>query len=257
MLGLHHRSSLLALFFLSAACGDGNAGGGLGGMYGEVSEDAAPNVFAREYCHLLLSACDCTTAQQIFSSTSQCESAMAMQLEADFAEAQAAGLTYDPTCMGEYVNLFTQELGCRTRTELTPTVAVSIDAPTCKVHYGTGVEGDSCENHYTAFGDTCEPGLQCLGTCMAFAPQPVNKAIGEACDPTTDLCELGSYCDGSVCIAQPRRRRGVQPRSTVSARAAVRDGRRRHRGHLRPTAGAGRAVRVGTVRLRRRELLRG
>lgn len=203
MLGLLHRSLVLVVpcFALAIACGEDTPG--VGGVYGDVPQGSAPHTFAREYCHLLMSACDCPTPQKIFSSVSQCESAMSMQLESDFAEAQAAGLAYDPECMGEYVNLFTQELGCSTRTELTPTVVVSINAPTCKVHYGEGVVGDPCTNHYTAFGDTCEPGLLCQGTCMALTPQPVNKSVGEACDPATDLCELGSYCNGIVCIAQP------------------------------------------------------
>jgi hypothetical protein len=193
-LGLRCRSLLPLLF--AAALGCGNDGGG-GGLYTSIPEASAEQTLARELCRLMLERCDCTTPQQIFASVAECTDAYAAQLEMQFAEAKAAGLVYHPECMAEHVNFYVQTVACTTQSELTDEVFTQLNSPPCKVHSGTGQEGDACMPYYQALGDDCDVGLQCLGTCMVVV-ELVAKVEGEPCDLQTDRCEPGTACLASA-----------------------------------------------------------
>jgi hypothetical protein len=137
----------------------------------------------------------CGCSRQIFGSVDHCADAMEVQLEDDFAEARAAGLTYDAECMAEQVNLYTVEFECSTLSELTQGNLVALDIPTCKVYSGTAQLGEPCELFPTVFADTCAPELVCLGSMCAMGfPERNDRAQGEACDIQTDLCEPGTAC---------------------------------------------------------------
>ncbi|MCA9704418.1 MAG: hypothetical protein KDK70_01065 [Myxococcales bacterium] len=163
---------------------------GPGQEYTSIPEQDAGRTFGRELCYLMLDGCDCS--RQFFS-MDQCVDAMIDQLDQSFAEAQAAGLVYDPVCMAEYVNLHTQQLGCSTLSELTGDVLGALDVPPCKVHSGQGQEGEACQMYPLAMGDDCAPELRCLGTCMVV-PTLTARVEGEVCDPQTDRCEPGTAC---------------------------------------------------------------
>lgn len=182
--------SLVVWLGLAAAPG---CGGG-GGDSGPVPAERAPGKLGDVLCRLMLEQCDCARVQEIFSSLDMCSDGYAAQLEMYFAEAQAAGLEYHPECMGEYLDFYSQTIACSTRTELSSEVIFQLEAPPCKVHSGAAAAGEACTNDYQALGDSCVQGLQCVGgMCMEFKV-PTPKVEGEACDPQTDLCELGTLC---------------------------------------------------------------
>jgi len=187
--------SLLLLSLLAAApsCADG---GGGDGTYTSIPEASAERTLAHELCRLMLAECDCTTPQQVFGSLAECTDAYAAQLETFFDEARAAGLVYHPECMAEHVNLYTQTIRCSTQSELTTDVFTQLNSSPCKVHSGSGQEGDACLPYYQALGDDCDVGLQCLGTCTVVV-ELVTKREGEPCTLQTDRCEPGTACLGS------------------------------------------------------------
>ncbi|MCA9651822.1 MAG: hypothetical protein KC501_18045 [Myxococcales bacterium] len=189
------RSFALALssFALVAGCSDG--GGGGGHEYGPIAEPDAGRTLGGELCRLMLEQCDCPRSQEIFGTFAECSQATADQLELYFDEAQAAGLTYHPECMGEHVNLYTQTIQCLTLDELLAGgFGSALSNPPCKVHSGDGQEGDPCTSYYQAMGDTCAQGLQCLDVCTAIPDEVVTRQEGEACDPQTELCATGTAC---------------------------------------------------------------
>lgn len=187
-----HALLTLALA-LGTGCSDGSGGGG--GVYSSVPQQNAGQTLGGELCRLMLDRCDCQQPQEIFASVSECSNAMSAELDAHFAEAQAAGLTYHPECMAEHINLYTQTIQCSTLSELLDDPALMLlDASPCKVHSGGGQVGDACTPYYQALGDTCAQGLQCFETCVEIPDDVVIRAEGEACEPQTEVCESGSAC---------------------------------------------------------------
>lgn len=188
--------SLLVLPLLVAALGCPSDGGG-GGLYTSIPEESAERTLAHELCRLMLERCDCPTPQQLFGSLAECSDAYTSQLEQQFSEAKAAGLVYHPECMAEHVNFYTQTIGCSTQSELAQGVLEQLSLPPCKVHSGSGQEGEVCMPYYQALGDDCDVGLQCLGTC-AVVVELTAKVEGEPCTLQTDRCEPGTACLGSA-----------------------------------------------------------
>jgi hypothetical protein len=184
---------VLALFAVAPSCSDD----GLGGPYTSIPEEDAGRTLGHEMCRLMLSECGCTRSQQLFDSVEECTDLYADQLATYFDQAQAAGLVYHPECMAETVNFYTETVGCSTQSELTTEVLARLSAPPCKVHSGAGQEGDACMPYYQAFGDDCDVGLQCLGTCTVVV-ELVPKVEGEPCTLQTDRCEPGTACLGSA-----------------------------------------------------------
>jgi hypothetical protein len=161
---------------------------------GPIPAEEAPGAFGEALCNLQFEQCDCTRVQELVGSIEFCANAYATQLAMYFAEAQAAGLEYHPECMGEYIDFYTQSIGCSTRSELTGELLTKVQVPPCKVHSGSAVVGETCTPYYQAMGDSCAQGLQCLGgTCMAIVA-PVRRTEGQQCNPQTDLCEEGMLC---------------------------------------------------------------
>lgn len=192
MLALSRSARTLCLSpLLVAALGCPGEGGG--GPYTSIPEQDAGHVLGSELCRLMLHECDCTTPQQVFFSSEHCTNAFADQLEMQFAEAKAAGLTYHPECMAEHVNFYAETVRCTTQSELTQDILTQLNAPSCKVHSGPGQAGDPCMPYYQALGDDCDVGLQCLGTCVVV-PEIIHKVEGDPCTQQTDLCEAGTFC---------------------------------------------------------------
>lgn len=175
-----------------SGCGDSGAGGG---PTGPIPAEEGPAALARAVCRLTLETCGCQLPGGVELSVETCESFYASQLTTQFAEAQAAGLTYSPECMGEYIDLLEDTVGCKTLSELTLEVQQQLDTPACKVHSGPGVAGEPCVFNYQAYGDSCAQGLQCNGLeCIELPPAPTRRREGEACEFVVDDCEPGTAC---------------------------------------------------------------
>lgn len=179
---------------LVTACGDGDGGGnasGTGPVDGDpVPADQAPEEAQQTFCGAW-TECDCATFSDRYASQAECESEIAAALEDDLAQAAAAGLTYDPECMGDLLATY-DAFGCRTLDEL---IADADDfarfAQICKVFYGDDQAGTPCEEPPSLSGDSCARGLECEdGTCIVR--QLVDK--GQPCN-SGDLCD-----DGAVCV---------------------------------------------------------
>jgi hypothetical protein len=183
------KSWMLLLALTLASCKNGGGGGG------SVTQDDAPAAFAALLCQLM-ETCDCSSST--FQSHEECVDAITMESEAGFAEAEAAGLVYDPECMAEYLSAL-EDIGCATVSEL---VAESdpetSSVASCKVLSGTATEGEACTSYYqTVYGDSCAQGLFCTGDTCSNVLNPIVKQIGETCDQPGEVCEDGAICTNS------------------------------------------------------------
>jgi hypothetical protein len=205
----NRRLGALALalaFAASAGCSSSDESGGAPGpaTYTSVPRGDAARVVAETTCGLWIDRCKCRFVP--FPSKASCLSSATSFQEQQFQQAESAGLTYDPECMAEIANHLNHTIGCRPLSEM---LDESPNDVPCKAFYGTGQEGDACERFDVAYGDTCAPGLECLGTCMPAQPEPTPRKEGEACDPLTDLCEAGTQCSHAgdpptlICVRQP------------------------------------------------------
>ncbi len=186
-------SLVLSLSLLVPGCRD-DSEPPYGQEYDSIPEASAEHTLAREMCYLMVEGCGCPEIP--FFSMTLCTNALTDELAAEFADAQAAGLEYQPECMAEHVNLYTQQIGCATLTELSnTTVLQELSVPSCKVHAGTVQEGEPCTQYPNALGDDCAPGLRCAGTCFAV-PETTPRLEGESCGEPGDLCEPGTACQG-------------------------------------------------------------
>jgi hypothetical protein len=194
-------SSMLLLVLALAGCKTDEDGQ----EFGNVPQSEGPATYANFYCDVL-AACDCNFP----TSGDACVSAATSQFQSAFDEAAAAGLTYHGECLGDYLE-YIDSLGCATISALIadPDFA-EFDIYGCKVFSGTAAEGEPCMAYYEVFGDSCQQGLACFGdTCtMISTTPPPTKAIGETCDPQSEVCEEGGLCttvDGTTytCVALP------------------------------------------------------
>ena len=97
------------------------------------------------------------------------------------------GLFFDEDCPLQR-SAFVDALDCATSWESGPI------SPACKLHFGTGAPGDSCELSPTADGDNCERGSFCLsGICRETRQR---ATLGDFCSPDIDRpCEDGLICE--------------------------------------------------------------
>lgn len=178
---------------LAIACGDGGGdgdGSGTGPVDGDpVPEDQAPDEAQQTFCGAW-AECDCATFSDRYVNQAACESEITAALEAELAEAQAAGLSYDADCMGDLLATY-DAFGCRTIDDI---IADADDfaayAQICKVFYGDDAAGMPCEDPPSLSGDSCQRGLACEdGTCI------VRRIVaeGDPCEPS-DLCDGGAVC---------------------------------------------------------------
>lgn len=183
----------LLVFGLAIACGDGSGDGdgGSGPIDGDpVPPDEAPEAAQQTFCGAW-AECDCAKFNDYYASEAACEAEITAALEQELQEAEAAGLTYDPACMGDLLALY-EAFGCRTFDDL---IADADDFArydtVCKVFHGDDAAGTSCTTPTDLSGDSCEQGLECDdGTCVV----PVIIAKGA-------MCESGDECaDGAVCV---------------------------------------------------------
>jgi hypothetical protein len=189
--GMHASASkplMILLALTLASCKNGGGGGG------SVTQDEAPAAYAAQLCQLL-EACGCSSP---YPSTDQCIDAISIETETSFAEAEAAGLVYDPECMANYLTAL-DELGCATISELLEQADPETDpVASCKVLSGTATEGEACTSFYeTVYGDSCAQGLFCAGDTCTNAFDPTVKQLGETCAPQSEICEDGTFCANS------------------------------------------------------------
>ena len=197
--------AVAALIACFVACSSGDEAGSSGpGTYTNVSRGDAAGVVAQTTCGLWIQRCQCRFVP--FPSMGSCVSSATSFQEQQFQEAEAAGASYDPACMAEIANFLNHTIGCRTLTEM---VGESPNDVPCKAFSGSAQEGEACERFAAAWGDTCAPGLECLGACVPAQPKPTPRNEGEACDPLTDVCEPGTLCTfagdppSQACVRQP------------------------------------------------------
>jgi hypothetical protein len=182
------KSLMLLLALTLASCKNGGGGGG------SITQDDAPAAYAALLCQLI-ETCDCSSP---FQSTEACVDATSMETEASFAEAEAAGLVYDPECMANYLSAF-DEIGCATISELLDLDVGPSSTMFCKVLSGTATEGEACTSFYeTVYGDSCMQGLICTGETCSNMLEPTVKQLGETCDPQSEICEEGATCSNSA-----------------------------------------------------------
>jgi hypothetical protein len=179
----------MLLFAITLAGCKNDGGGG-----GSVTEDDAPAAYAALFCGLL-ETCDCSTT---YPSTEECIDALSLETEASFAEAEAAGLIYDPECMASYLSALA-DIGCMTISDVlaNPDYGTGSVA-SCKVLSGTATEGEACVSFYeTVYGDSCVQGLFCTGDTCSNVSNPDVKQLGETCDPQSEICVEGTICASS------------------------------------------------------------
>jgi hypothetical protein len=135
-----------------------------------------------------------------------CEDEFSGRADAARAEGEAAGLTYDPECVGRVVAGF-ETLGCSTASEALTSFELLRGVgyiAGCKMFYGQGAEGDDCTRLVESNGDSCGAELRCVdGTC---APGELTLAEGVECE-SNEQCEPGLLClpqpAGDACTAVP------------------------------------------------------
>jgi hypothetical protein len=182
------KSLMLLLAFTLVGCKRDDGGGG------SITEDDAPAAYAALFCQLLES-CDCSTP---YASTDECIDVRQMATESSFAEAEAAGLIYEPECMAYYLSAYA-DIGCMTVTELLADPEYGAGAgSSCKVWSGTATAGEACISFYeTVYADSCAQGLFCTGDVCTNLTNPDRKQLGETCDPQSEVCEEGTICSNS------------------------------------------------------------
>jgi hypothetical protein len=228
---LNLRSSLTLALALASSLALASACSEDGGT---ISAADTPSTWAEALCDGYY-RCGCDADSQRFSSRADCEAEFTAWLQEDIDQGEAAGLMFDESCSGDYVDSLA-ELGCSTLTDLTYAGTLATYTSLCKLFYGTKAPGESCETvdlgddcnldgrcqnglcvgasatggEGVACSDTsqCLPGLLCInldsgglqnGTCERL------PAVGDTCLGAIDLCNFEAYCDQrtKTCAALP------------------------------------------------------
>lgn len=168
----------------------------------------ADSILEEAYCERMFD-CPCEQGRR-FDTLEGCSANVREDIDALEARIEATGLTYDPTCLGAWVDAL-EDLGCS---------AVGSDdagdecVPPCAILHGDvpiggacrDFNGDSdCAQGLQCNVETCDGGDSCSGTCIApcDGPCPGGCADDERCDQETLVCEplpqLGESCVESGC----------------------------------------------------------
>jgi hypothetical protein len=175
--------SSLSLLALAAGCGNNGSDSG-----GSVSEEEFIDALAKSYCGTVHSQCMCDMPDDPDEET--CITNESADLMSDQAEAQAAGLTYDANCAGDFVDQW-DSIGCKTLSELDFGDSC---AGACSIYHGDVPVDGACTS-YGGFSD-CASGLSCSDGICYDPCQPDGNVLGEgeSCDDTNPD---GGYCDYS------------------------------------------------------------
>jgi hypothetical protein len=180
-------SALLLGAALAVACSDGDSGT----LEGEpVPVEDAPERVPDRSCAAFID-CGCNDfVDSPFDDADACEDAVRSALEDDLDEGEAAGLTYDAQCVGDILAAFSA-IECRSLSEIAADADLvdRLDIG-CKLFYGDAEAGAPCAELDDSNGDSCKPGLRCMGK-VCRVDQDI--AAGQPCAPS-DACEYGTLC---------------------------------------------------------------
>lgn len=170
----------------------------------EVTASAIAQELESVVCDLAFD-CECTFGRQ-FETRGECSDwATVQQAEADRLM-QQYDLTWEPTCLGWYVQAF-QELECASQELFTNDPDGDGCSASCSPLHGTKQIGQACQQIENRFSD-CDNGLRCdQGVCVELCPEPLGA--GEICNGGT--CGEGLYCDfsGEIdALCRPKARDG-------------------------------------------------
>jgi hypothetical protein len=197
----------------TGTAGQSGSGGGSAGAAGgqaTVPEADAARVRAETRCRLIFQCCDPTGDHggidlpvYEFDTEAACVARFQAYYQGVHDEARAAGLTYDPKCLGSEV-AGEQAFGC----------GQGLYQSWCVtgIYKGDVVERGACTSHIAGYFDNCQDGLACVavesdsGLCLPTAqdgpqPQPVHVELGEPCG-TLALCKPDAFCslDTQTCV---------------------------------------------------------
>jgi hypothetical protein len=160
-------------------------------------EDAAEHV-VRDFCGPMF-ACECPNGRP-YASRAECEASARQLVDAYRAEASVANLTYDPQCVGQWLEDIESQ-GCSARPLDDSEQCVSA----CRAFHGDKPVGAQCQFYSYGLHD-CAQGLVCAGVCQDPCGDDSNlPQQGEQC--ASGVCAAELYCDFSqpvpVCQARP------------------------------------------------------
>lgn len=177
----------------SSSGGSSSSSGGLGGSFEpETTPTPVSDAPSRlsDLCPVVL-PCECPSTEPI--SEAQCREIFSDPTAGAIAEGEAAGLTYDGSCLNRVISAF-EFLGCATESEAAAHpdgLAAIVAALECRLFYGTDPLGASCTTLNESNGDSCDQEGMCDdGVC---APRLFQGREGDACD-AFDQCEIGLAC---------------------------------------------------------------
>ena len=177
-----------------------------------MSEADAARVRAETRCRLIFECCDpagdhgeVDLPVYDFATEDACVARFQAYYQGIHDEARAAGLTYNPECLGFEV-AGERAFGCGQG----PYQGWCVYGD---IYHGDVAEGGACSNNIAGYFDQCGKGLTCLalesdsGVCQRASvqngPQPegVDVEIGEPCNILA-RCKLGAFCspDTHTCV---------------------------------------------------------
>jgi hypothetical protein len=155
--------------------------------FGDVPAEEAPQTYADVVCGQAAS-CGCFEDEDDWD-VDTCKADYEAELRFLIEAGTAAGLTYDGTCIGRYLDL-TSELGCRTEAE---DAVVWDECGWCNLFHGHVAVEQPCErlgDEEDYLFDDCAQGLYCSG---GVCRDPCATA-GEGDDCQVAWCADGLYC---------------------------------------------------------------
>lgn len=154
--------------------------------FGDVPAEEAPATYADVVCG---QASSCGCFEDVAGAEESCKSALDGQLQEIIDVGNAAGLTYDGSCVGRFLDL-AGSLGCRT--SWTEDDFAENECWLCKIFHGDKGVGEPCgQSSGYDVGDDCAQGLSCWGErCV----DPC-ATVGEGGDCSAGSCDDGLYCD--------------------------------------------------------------
>jgi hypothetical protein len=158
----------------------------------EVPLGEAAQSVADVYCGRMF-ACDCEGGRR-FDSHGACEIDIGERVDDLRRAGEEAGLFYDPTCLGSFLDLV-EETACG------PTLYdFSECSPGCLPYYGLRHLGESCEFFPAGLSD-CDRGLRCIG---GICQNPCDSGAHEGESCAEQPCRDGLYCHpNEVCFVIP------------------------------------------------------
>ena len=153
----------------------------------EIGEADVVAAFVDGLCRPMFS-CSCD-GQTRYASLIECR----QRAEMDFGRlrAEAAGLTYDPSCYGAQLDAI-ETLGCGS------VIETDECRHGCSAYHGDQAEGWPCEVVYPGVSN-CAQGLSCVsGMCQDRCRKP---RLGESCG--TQACDAGLWCEAGICRQLP------------------------------------------------------